>query len=336
MGKKEVACKHKNFKVEQREETYPVLGEDTTIVANVKVCCDCGADIFDFQLDEDNLKRAFTKYKRNHALMTAEEICDLRKKYNISQRTLATLIGCSQATIVRYENGNIQDNTHNNIMRMLQKPENMAEMLEIKEEELTEKEVSSIRKALSDLNSSESKTSYMLENFSEYLYVQPNQYSGFREFDFGKYIEMIRYFATNLEGRLYKTKLFKLLWYSDMYYFREYTKSMSGMNYLHYKFGPVPREYSFLLGLMERIGAISIVDVSNQYSNSNAEVISASTDFVPSCTLLPEEKEILQNVLNQFGSMTAKEISEQSHQEKGYYETSEMELISYKYAMDMV
>jgi YgiT-type zinc finger domain-containing protein len=79
MNKREEICKHKNFTVIQREETYPVLGENTTIIANVKVCDDCGEDVFDFELDEENLKRAFKKYKRNHALMTAEEICALRK-----------------------------------------------------------------------------------------------------------------------------------------------------------------------------------------------------------------------------------------------------------------
>ncbi len=74
MARKEVTCQHKNFRIIKKEETYPVLGEDTTIVANVKVCNDCGEEVFDFYLDEDNLQRAFSKYKRKHALMTTEEM----------------------------------------------------------------------------------------------------------------------------------------------------------------------------------------------------------------------------------------------------------------------
>ena len=35
-------------------------------------------------LDEDNLQRAFSVYKRKHALMTAMEIMALRRKYNIT------------------------------------------------------------------------------------------------------------------------------------------------------------------------------------------------------------------------------------------------------------
>lgn len=57
-------CEHKNCKVISKEETYPVFGVDTTIIANVKVCQDCGEEIFDFYLDDDNLKRAFEKYNQ--------------------------------------------------------------------------------------------------------------------------------------------------------------------------------------------------------------------------------------------------------------------------------
>ena len=59
-------CKHKNCIVIQREETYPCYGIPTTITANVKVCQDCGKDVFDFKLDDDNLKRAFAKYHNEH------------------------------------------------------------------------------------------------------------------------------------------------------------------------------------------------------------------------------------------------------------------------------
>ncbi len=106
-------------------------------------------------------------------------------------------------------------------------------------------------------------TSY--EEFDAFLNIVPNRFSGFKKFDFRKFTEMVRFFASRINGNLYKTKLFKLLWYSDMYFFREYTKSISGMNYVHYPYGPVPKEYSFLLGLMEKIGAIRIMEVENQF-----------------------------------------------------------------------
>lgn len=49
-------------------ESYPVKGTPTTITANVRFCNYCGTDIFDEELDSDNLIRAFAKYKETHGI----------------------------------------------------------------------------------------------------------------------------------------------------------------------------------------------------------------------------------------------------------------------------
>ena len=64
-------------------------------------------------------------------------------------------------------------------------------------------------------------------------------------------------------------------------------------------------------------------------------VIEFRDDYKVSGSLTADEMHILDRVLQRFGTMTAAEISEQSHREKGYMETSDMDLISYTYAIDM-
>ncbi len=54
-------CTQRYTTVIQRAETYPVLGEPTTITANVRVCSTCGTDLFDMELDEANMTRAYVK-----------------------------------------------------------------------------------------------------------------------------------------------------------------------------------------------------------------------------------------------------------------------------------
>ncbi len=61
MGNKVVGCNHVNCKIIDKEETYPVLGENITILASVKTCCDCGREVFDYELDESNLKKGVRK-----------------------------------------------------------------------------------------------------------------------------------------------------------------------------------------------------------------------------------------------------------------------------------
>ncbi|WP_026664627.1 type II TA system antitoxin MqsA family protein [Butyrivibrio sp. FC2001] len=331
MNKGNRQCNHKNYEIISKEETYPVHGEDTTILANVKVCKDCGEEIFDFKLDDENLKRAFLKYKKNHALMTSSEIIELRNKYGLSQRTLAVLIGCSQSTIVRYEKGDIQNNTHNNIMRMLTNPDNMDELLDIKEEELTPRDVNAIREKIAKNNENEKRELFSIKYLGDYLHIKPDQYSGFRDFDFEKFSNMICYFADRITD-LYKTKLFKLLFYSDMYFFRNYTVSISGMNYVHQHYGPVPTEYSLLLGLIEKNGDIRIEEVATHYGIGE---IVHGTNQCRYSSLSEDELEVLEIVCNKFGLMSAREISDYSHKEKGYLSTLNLEKISYKYAMEM-
>ena len=55
-------CKHENTKIITKDETYPVLGNPITITASVKVCCDCGQELFDYDLDDNNLRMAFGIY----------------------------------------------------------------------------------------------------------------------------------------------------------------------------------------------------------------------------------------------------------------------------------
>jgi len=63
-----------------------------------------------------NLKDA---YRRAMGLMTSDQIIGMRKKYNISQSDLCTLLGWGEKTITRYEGHQVQDFAHDTIMRKL-------------------------------------------------------------------------------------------------------------------------------------------------------------------------------------------------------------------------
>lgn len=49
-------------------ETYPVKGEGITIDAQVRFCDRCGNDIWDDELDPQNLERAYSIYRQKHGL----------------------------------------------------------------------------------------------------------------------------------------------------------------------------------------------------------------------------------------------------------------------------
>lgn len=50
--------------VEQKEEAFPVLGFPVSIQSNVTHCSKCHGEVWDSELDNDNLRRAFNEYVR--------------------------------------------------------------------------------------------------------------------------------------------------------------------------------------------------------------------------------------------------------------------------------
>ena len=315
-------CAHKNFIVVDRQENYDVKGEKITVQSKVKKCSECDQEIFDMTLDTENLKRAYRIYKTKHNLLQSEEILALRKKYSLTQNMLAMLIGCTQATIARYERGSIQSETHNTALVLLKNPENIKKIFEEKSGDFNSNERKIFEKIFSDSNNVSVKSMDLLENLYSY---SPNVYSGFKKFDVEKFMAAVLFFALNQSG-LYKTKLMKLLWYADMRFFKENTVSITGMKYIHQQYGPVPTQHSMCLSILETLGIIELQE------QEFGEVILPKADKILMGKLSKSELEVLKTVNEKFFYTKANEISALSHKEKGYRETSLSELISYEYA----
>lgn len=88
--------------------------------------------------------------------------------------------------------------------------------------------------------------------------------------DYEKYKEMIlsflRFFSSNGDGKVPKTKLAKLLYLADFSWFYEKMESMSGMQYRRIQYGPVPDLYFRALDELEEEGRIN-------RDNKNSDVI---------------------------------------------------------------
>lgn len=319
-------CSHKKTTIIERQETYVVKGDEITIDAKIRKCENCNEEIFDIKLDTENLKRAYRKYKQKYNLMQAEEIIELRKNFGLTQNMLAVLVGCTQATIARYEKGSIQSETHNTALVLLKKFDNVKEIFEKKKSEFNVGERKVLEKLLSDeKNNLNAMSINLLESSLNY---SPSVYSGFKKFDIKKFMAVILFFALN-QADLYKTKLMKLLWYSDMLFFKKNTVSITGMKYIHQKYGPVPERHSLCLSVMEELGIIELQE--QEYG----EVVLPKFDKSLLDELSKSEVDLLKSVNSKFLYTKAKDISELSHKEKGYRNTELAELISYEYAFEM-
>lgn len=157
-------------------------------------------------------------------------------------------------------------------------------------------------------------------------HVEPglSVFNGYRNFSLEKMAAMVSHLASKTND-LYKTKLNKLLFYADFVNYYLHGASISGSRYVHLPYGPVPDGYEDTLETLNHYG---VIDVRKQNS---ADLIATgenpAKDF-----LSPEERVSLDWVLDNYGSMSASQLTEISHRERAYRDTKSGEEIAYEYA----
>lgn len=133
------------------------------------------------------------------------------------------------------------------------------------------------------------------------------------------------YFANNMDLKLYKTKLHKLLFYTEFLYAKEYHQSLLNEKFIKHYYGPV------LTGLDEYLKII------NDTSMLTLETTNLGT-YINPCKNIPldsfdkEIQIILLKIVGKFKSFTSSEISDYSHLEPLWTEKDYEEEISYQEA----
>ena len=140
----------REVQLEQQQETYPVKGEDTTIMATVCKCTVCGEEIMSIEFDDDNLRKAYLQYRLRHRLLTPDQIKKIREQYGVSQITFARILGVGDKTIARYENGSLQDEAINNLIMLAENPQNFLELLEKNAEKISQEEANRIKQSITE------------------------------------------------------------------------------------------------------------------------------------------------------------------------------------------
>lgn len=320
-------------KVINRLESVPVKGEEIEINNSIRVCEKCGEDIFDEELENNNLNLAYDVYRRKHHILFPSEIKAIREKYAITQQNLARLLGWSEATLSRYENGSLPEESHNNLLKLITDPFNLQKLLVANSSYLSESAYKKLNKKLSEILENETPEKILEIVSISSKRTLPSELTGYVRFRVEVLMEMIMFFA-NKPGGVLKTKLNKLLWYSDFTHFRKYSVAISGAKYIHLPFGPVPEQYELFIYTLIEEGDLTTteIDFGNGMIGENfIAQRSPRKDLFSQLAL-----EVLENIYELFKTHTSKSISELSHKEVGYIKTQLGEAISYQYADEML
>ncbi len=331
------ACEdYRVFSTEKRGETYTVRGREISMPVTVEVCSACGESLFDEARDEDLLRRAYAEYRQIEGLLTAEEIKAIRDRYRLSQKSLAALLGMSEATINRYERGAPQDRAHDTAIRACTNPDCMGELVARNGHLLSDWQRKRVERALA--GGAESVEDAVPDiNLAKYTSM-PDELShrtGFRRFDYRRYAAVVVWFCRNLEAAVTQTKLYKLLFYADFLSFRTISVSLTGAAYRKMTYGPVPADYGNLRDRLEYDDYVMVQEVVYRNDRTGEEYrLGPRADEVP-YKLTLRELAVLERVAAAFGDATPSAISERSHREPAWLNTQDKQLISYKEAASL-
>lgn len=120
---------NKNEILKIRRTTTEVKGIEITFDEYYKIDDETGEEIFDRELEIQNDANLYDMYKKQKGLLTISEIKSIRKKYEMNQKEYALAIGVGEVTVNRFENGAIQTEATDAIMRLSDNPDNMFDLL---------------------------------------------------------------------------------------------------------------------------------------------------------------------------------------------------------------
>lgn len=102
-------------------------------------CNICGEEVYVEGQEAKNDYLVLNKYRSLVGLLQSEEIKNIRSKYSLSAKDFGIILGFGEKTITRYENGWVQDQAHDNLIRLMNSDYNMYRLWNQNKESLSEK-----------------------------------------------------------------------------------------------------------------------------------------------------------------------------------------------------
>ncbi len=275
-------------------------------------------------LMDENLLRARNFYRQKNGLLTSNEIAGIRDYYQLTQSDLSAILGWGDVTVTRYESKTIQDETYDNLMRMVRvNPMFALECIDKHKNRFIQEKYSRIRKNITN-RVEEVGNLYLKrqEISSQYVnFEEESDLNGYKILNIDKVANVMGYFSQFVDN-LYKVKLMNLLWYADSIFFGRHGKSMTGLIYKHMLFGALPIAYDEIIALptIKVVEELIYDDISYRIqSNKEVNISDFSLD----------ELSVLEVVATKFKDYKSKEIIDYMHKERAYKDTIPNQIIPY-------
>lgn len=324
---KEMTLTKEKRSMDFRKETFE-------IVFHYFKCEDSKEQFTTTSLDEVNINQVYNQYRDKFNIPFPDEIIRIRGKYGVSASKMSAVLGFGVNSYRQYEAGEMPSVSNARLIQMIDDPKKFIDMVELCDFLDNKTKVKHIQRA--QLLIDERKKNIFNFNLKDYLLGNhlADIYSGYRNPNFEKFTEMIVYFSEHVQP--FKTKMNKLLFYSDFLMFKQSCFSISGVRYKALDMGPVPHNFQSIFEFLANRNEIDIYYTQFPQGYTGEQFKARNDRPFNGALFTEEELEVLERIATVFSSTTTNKIIELSHVEEAWRRNEkDKRVISYEYAFEL-
>ncbi|MEZ5199109.1 MAG: hypothetical protein R2764_22820 [Bacteroidales bacterium] len=200
--------------------------EEFKVLFHFYKCEETGEQFEDDTFTNLNYNQLVNQYRVQYAIPFPEQIIAIRTKYGLSAAKMSEIMGFGTNVYRNYESGEVPNQSNAKLILLAEDPHEFKKLVDLCKS-LDTKVVDKLNKTILSLleNQKKQKNDRFLEDYF-FSPVYPTLYTGYRKTSFTKFTEMVVFFTEKLQP--WKTKLNKLLFYTDFEMFRQTGYSISG------------------------------------------------------------------------------------------------------------
>lgn len=324
----------KEMKLTKERRAMDFRKETFEIVFHFYRCEDSGEQFTSTSLDEVNMNQVYNQYRDKFNIPFPDEIIRIREKYGLSAVKMSEILGFGVNSYRQYESGEMPSIANAKMIQMVDDPKFFIDMVELCATLDDKAKTKYIQKAQILLE--ERKRNMFNLNFKEYLLGNhlADIYSGYRNPNFEKFTEMVVYFSEKIAP--FKTKMNKLLFYTDFLMFKQSCFSISGVRYKAIDMGPVPNNFQSIFEYLVNKEEIEIHTTEFQNGHTGEQFKARKNRPFKADLFSESELAVLDKVATVFKLTSTNDIIELSHLEEVWKKNEkDKSAISYEYAFEL-
>ena len=301
----------KEMKRIHEARTWKFRGEEYPYIHTAWLCEDSGEQFTDDNSDMAGFVQVTNQYREKYGIPYTDEIVAIRKRYDISAQKMSLILGIGVNQYRLYEQGEVPNVSNGRMIRSINNPKVMLDLLDSSRKELSDTEYQRISdKIKNEIANGDYRKVEQYETARVFRSVR-GAANGYAPLSLNRLKNLMLYMLENV-SEVWCTKMNKLLFYVDFLAYRENGMAISGLSYKAIDFGPVPDRWDVVYSEFD--------EIHQDLKSAGDFVGSVLTSLTPSDTTLFSEPElkVMRQVCSRFNRLSSRELSRLSHEENAW------------------